>query len=38
VVAGKTGHLNEGIQLAAQAIDSGAAEEKLDSLIQFTTA
>jgi anthranilate phosphoribosyltransferase len=37
VVAGKTGQLTEGIQLAAQAIDSGAATEKLDSLIRFTT-
>jgi anthranilate phosphoribosyltransferase len=37
VVAGKTGQLNEGIQLAARAIDSGAATAKLDSLIRFTT-
>ena len=30
VVAGKTGQLSDGIQLAAQAIDSGAAAAKLD--------
>ena len=38
VVAGKATQLKEGIQLAAQAIDSGAATGKLDSLIRFTTA
>jgi anthranilate phosphoribosyltransferase len=38
VVVGKAGQLSDGIQLAAQAIDSGAAAEKLDSLIRFTNA
>ena len=38
VVTGKAEQLNEGIKLAAQAIDSGAATAKLDNLIRFTTA
>ncbi len=38
VVAGKAGKLDDGIHLAAQAIDSGAAAGKLDSLIRYTTS
>lgn len=38
VATGKAEQLNEGIKLAAQAIDSGAASAKLDNLIRFTTA
>lgn len=34
--AGKTGDFREGIELAAQAIDSGAAGDKLEALITFT--
>ncbi len=35
-VAGRAANLREGAELAAAAIDSGAAEEKLDALIEFT--
>ncbi|MBW2031171.1 MAG: anthranilate phosphoribosyltransferase [Deltaproteobacteria bacterium] len=36
LVAGIDGSIGEGIERAAEAIDSGRAREKLDSLIQFT--
>ena len=36
VAAGKVEHLGDGIPLAAQSIDSGAAVAKLDALVQFT--
>lgn len=36
VAAGKAATLAEGIKLAAQAIDSGAAAAKLEALVQFT--
>jgi len=36
VVAGKAVDIKEGIHLAGEAIDSGAAEDKLQQLIQFT--
>jgi anthranilate phosphoribosyltransferase len=36
VAAGKAGGLKEGIRISGEAIDSGAAREKLDSLIAFT--
>ena len=36
VVAGKTADIREGIRLAEEVIDSGAAEDKLQQLIQFT--
>jgi anthranilate phosphoribosyltransferase len=35
-VAGRAANLREGAELAAAAIDSGAAGEKLDALIEFT--
>jgi anthranilate phosphoribosyltransferase len=35
VAAGKATHLTDGIPLAAQAIDSGAAQKKLDDLARF---
>lgn len=36
IVAEKAGDLREGAQLAAQALDSGAAREKLDALIRHS--
>ena len=36
-VGGKAKDLNEGLKLAAAAIDSGAANKKLEELIQFTS-
>ena len=36
MVAGKADSLKDGIELAANAIDSGAATEKIEALIQFT--
>jgi anthranilate phosphoribosyltransferase len=36
VVADKTADIREGIRLAEEVIDSGAAEDKLQQLIQFT--
>jgi anthranilate phosphoribosyltransferase len=36
VAAGKAAHLRDGATIAAKSIDSGAAAEKLDALIQFT--
>ena len=36
VVAGEAVDITEGIRLAGEAIDSGAAEDKLQQLIQFT--
>jgi anthranilate phosphoribosyltransferase len=38
VAAGRAGNFLEGVHLAAQAIDSGAARTKLDQLIAFTHA
>jgi anthranilate phosphoribosyltransferase len=35
-VAGRAANLREGAELAGASIDSGAAEEKLDALIEFT--
>jgi anthranilate phosphoribosyltransferase len=37
VAAGKSEHLKGAVELAAQSIDSGAASQKLDALIRFTT-
>jgi anthranilate phosphoribosyltransferase len=37
VAAGRVEHLGDGLPLAAQSIDSGAAAAKLDALVQFTT-
>ncbi|OGB88909.1 anthranilate phosphoribosyltransferase [candidate division WOR-1 bacterium RIFCSPHIGHO2_01_FULL_53_15] len=37
VVGGKAKDLKEGIKLAARSIDSGAAKNKLEGLIQFTS-
>ena len=36
VAAGRADHLREGVPLAAKAIDSGAAEQKLGALIKFS--
>jgi anthranilate phosphoribosyltransferase len=36
VVSGKVDSLQEGLELAAQSIESGAAYDKLVSLVQFT--
>jgi anthranilate phosphoribosyltransferase len=36
VAAGVTSNFLEGAQLAAEALDSGAAKEKLAALVQFT--
>jgi len=36
VVAGEAAHIKAGIQLAGEAIDSGAALDKLQALVQFT--
>src|SRR5271157_1084153 len=36
VAAGRADHLREAVPLAAQAIDSGAAERKLDTLTKFS--
>ncbi len=38
IAAGKAADLQEGILMAEQSIDSGAAAAKLDGLIRFTTA
>ncbi len=38
IVAGKTGDLEEGVMLAANAIDSGAAKRVLDRLVDVSTA
>jgi anthranilate phosphoribosyltransferase len=38
VAAGRVDHLADGIHLAIQSIDSGAARAKLSDLIRFTTA
>ena len=38
VAAGKANHLREGVTIAADAIDSGAAANKLEALIRFTNA
>jgi anthranilate phosphoribosyltransferase len=37
VAAGTAAHIKEGIQLAREAVDSGAAADKLQRLVQFTT-
>lgn len=37
VAAGRVDHLADGISLAAQSIDSGAAAAKLEKLVSFTT-
>ena len=36
VAAGRAGSFKDGVRLAADSIDSGAAREKLDSLVRFT--
>jgi anthranilate phosphoribosyltransferase len=36
VAAGKASHLSDGVAVAAKSIDSGAAAQKLDKLIEFT--
>jgi anthranilate phosphoribosyltransferase len=36
MAAGNCGNFNDGIAMAAEAIDSGDARRKLDSLIEFT--
>lgn len=36
VAAGKASHLSDGVPVAAKSIDSGAAAQKLDKLIEFT--
>jgi anthranilate phosphoribosyltransferase len=38
VAAGKAEHLREALPIAEQSIDSGAAAEKLKSLVEFTRA
>jgi len=38
VAAGRAEQLREGVPIAAEAIDSGAAERKLRSLVKFTNA
>jgi len=38
VAAGRADHLRDAVPLAADAIDSGAAEQKLDALIKFTNS
>jgi anthranilate phosphoribosyltransferase len=38
VAAGKANHLAEGVPLAADAIDTGAATRKLEALVRFTNA
>ena len=38
VVAGRAPHLEAGIELAARALDSGAARQVLDNLIARTAA
>jgi anthranilate phosphoribosyltransferase len=38
VAAGKVSHFAEGVTLAAKSIDSGAAANKLEKLIDFTRA
>jgi anthranilate phosphoribosyltransferase len=38
VAAGRAGHLRDAVPLAAQAIDSGAAERKLEALIRFSNS
>jgi anthranilate phosphoribosyltransferase len=38
VAAGSTDHLGEGLPLAAQSIDSGAAAHRLHALVEFTRA
>jgi anthranilate phosphoribosyltransferase len=37
VAAGRVDHLRDGVPVAAQAIDSGAAAAKLAELVRFTT-
>jgi anthranilate phosphoribosyltransferase len=37
VAAGKADHLGNALPLASQSIDSGAANAKLEALVQFTT-
>jgi anthranilate phosphoribosyltransferase len=37
VAAGRADHLRDAVPLAAKAIDSGAAEQKLEALITFST-
>jgi anthranilate phosphoribosyltransferase len=38
VAAERVDHLTDGVPMAAQSIDSGAANAKLDALVSFTTA
>jgi anthranilate phosphoribosyltransferase len=37
VAAGRADHLRDAVPLAAQAIDSGAAQAKLQALVAFTS-
>jgi len=36
VAAGRADHLRDAVPLAAKAIDSGAAKQKLDTLVKFS--
>jgi len=36
VAAGKAGDITDGLQMAKEAIDSGAASDKLEKLVQYT--
>jgi anthranilate phosphoribosyltransferase len=38
VATGRAGSFKDGVQFAAESIDSGAAREKLDALVRFTQA
>ncbi len=38
VAGGKAGNLKDGVDLAAESIDSGSAAEKLEKLVRFTTS
>jgi anthranilate phosphoribosyltransferase len=37
VAAGKTDHIGDAIPLAVKSIDSGAAKQKLEALIRFSS-
>jgi anthranilate phosphoribosyltransferase len=37
-ISGSAGSIEEGMRLAAESIDSGKAREKLEGLVQMTTA
>ena len=38
VAAGRADSIVEGLPLAAESLDSGAAQAKLDALVRFTSA